>query len=143
MLDLDELEGLKRTKTHKRGRGSIFVPKKTNRRIDISGASPEAHQSDDDDRDLKRNTSNDSLEGRFSLKQYNKDRKARLAKFDLNYQKEEEEEEETMDTKVSMANKLQLNCFGNLEVSLFWEEKFAVLMRIAQLYTVLFVFYYE
>ena len=42
-----------------------------------------------------------------------------------------------------MANKLQLNCFGNLEISLFWEEKFAVLVRIAQLYTVLFFFYYE
>jgi len=45
--------------------------------------------------------------------------------------------------KVSHANRLRLNCLGNLEVSLFWEEKFAVLIRIAQLYTTLFVFYYE
>lgn len=42
-----------------------------------------------------------------------------------------------------MANKLSLNCFGNLEISLFWEEKLAILVRTAQLYSVLFFFYYE
>ena len=42
-----------------------------------------------------------------------------------------------------MANKLSLNCFGNLEISLFWEEKLAILIRTAQLYSVLFFFYYE
>ena len=42
-----------------------------------------------------------------------------------------------------MANKLKLNCFGNLEISLFWEEKIIILIRIAQLYTALLFFYYE
>lgn len=42
-----------------------------------------------------------------------------------------------------MANKLNVNCFGNLEISLFWEEKLAIMIRVAQLYTVLFLFYYE
>ena len=42
-----------------------------------------------------------------------------------------------------MANKLKLNCFGNLEISLFWEEKILLMIRIAQLYTVIFFFYYE
>ena len=30
-----------------------------------------------------------------------------------------------------MANKLKLNCFNNLEISLFWEEKFSMLLRSA------------
>ena len=47
------------------------------------------------------------------------------------------------DKKIMMANKLKLNCFGNLEISLFWEEKLIVLIRVAQLYSVLFYFYYE
>ena len=42
-----------------------------------------------------------------------------------------------------MANKLKLNCFNNLEISLFWEEKFVMLIRVAQLYSCLFFFYYE
>ena len=48
-----------------------------------------------------------------------------------------------MDLKVQQAMKLKTNCFGNLEISLFWEEKLAILLRTAQLYTVLLFFYYE
>ena len=48
-----------------------------------------------------------------------------------------------MDMKVSQANKLETNCLGNLEISLFWEEKLAVLLRTAQLYSVLLFYYYE
>ena len=42
-----------------------------------------------------------------------------------------------------MANKLNLNCFGNLEISLFWEEKLVIIVRTLQLYSVLFIFYFE
>ena len=42
-----------------------------------------------------------------------------------------------------MANKLNLNCFGNLEISLFWEEKLCIIVRTLQLYSVLFFFYFE
>ena len=42
-----------------------------------------------------------------------------------------------------MANKLELNCFGNLEISLFWEEKLIIIVRALQLYSVLFFFYFE
>ena len=42
-----------------------------------------------------------------------------------------------------MANKLDLNCFGNLEISLFWEEKLIIIVRTLQLYSVLFFFYFE
>lgn len=111
--------------------------------IDFSGALPEGHQSEDEELALKKHDSEDNLETKYSLKQYNKDRKARLAAFNMYYKVEEEEEEQSIEMKVSMANKLEVNCFGNLEISLMWEEKLAMLIRIAQLYTVLFVFYYE
>ena len=42
-----------------------------------------------------------------------------------------------------MANRLELNCFGNLEISLFWEEKLGIMVRCAQLYALLFFFYFE
>ena len=42
-----------------------------------------------------------------------------------------------------MANKLNVNCLGNLEISLFWEEKMFLFIRISQLYALLFIFYYE
>ena len=71
------------------------------------------------------------METKYSLKQYNKDRKARLAAFNMYYKVEEEEEEQSIEMKVSMANKLEVNCFGNLEISLMWEEKLAMLIRIA------------
>mmetsp|Transcript_15167 Transcript_15167/g.20591 ORF Transcript_15167/g.20591 Transcript_15167/m.20591 type:complete len:81 (-) Transcript_15167:1822-2064(-) len=80
-MDLGDLNMFKRTKTMAGGRGSIFIPKKAKgRNIDFSGASPDPHQSDDEERELKRNTSQDSMEGgKYSLKQYNRERKARLA----------------------------------------------------------------
>lgn len=74
---------------------------------------------------------------------YNRERKQKLHEFDFTMDRGDEEPEDDFEEKVLMANKLNLNCFGNLEISLFWEEKFAIMVRTAQLYSVLFFFYYE
>ena len=34
-------------------------------------------------------------------------------------------------------------CTKNLVISLFWEEKFVLLIRVVRLYAVFFIFYYE
>lgn len=34
-------------------------------------------------------------------------------------------------------------CTGNVNVSLFWEEKFMIIIRVIQLYTFFFLCYYE
>ena len=66
-----------------------------------------------------------------------------LREFDYTMDATQDEDDDNFDQQVLMANKLNLNCFGNLEISLFWEEKFVVLIRILQLYSCLFFFYYE
>ena len=112
--------------------------------LDMSNRSPKVADSDnDEDRSDVTDTEQKKRSERYSLKTYNKDRKQKLFDFEYSRADDEEEPPESLDSKVMLANKLQLNCFGNLEVSLFWEEKFVVLIRIAQLYTLLFFFYYE
>jgi hypothetical protein len=45
---------------------------------------------------------------------------------------------------IIQANALKLTpCTGNLEISLFWEEKILILIRVFQLYATFFVYYYE
>ena len=45
---------------------------------------------------------------------------------------------------VDTANKLETNCLtNNLEISLFFEEKFVLCFKIFQLYGILFMFFYE
>ena len=39
--------------------------------------------------------------------------------------------------------KFEVNCMGNLEISLYWEEKIVLFFRILQLYGFLFLVYYE
>jgi len=41
------------------------------------------------------------------------------------------------------AMKFDVNCMGNLEISLYWEEKFVIFIRVMQLYAFLFFIYYE
>ena len=41
------------------------------------------------------------------------------------------------------AMKFEVNCMGNLEISLYWEEKIVLFYRILQLYGFLFLVYYE
>jgi hypothetical protein len=110
--------------------------------VAASNRSPRVAESDDDDKsDISQTEQLRSQ--RFSLNVYNRDRKDRLYEFKYSKADPEEPAPESLDSKVMLANKLSTNCFGNLEISLFWEEKFVVLIRIAQLYTLLFFFYYE
>ena len=44
---------------------------------------------------------------------------------------------------MELANRLKMNCFRNLEISVFWEEKLIVMVRVAQLYALIFFFYFE
>ena len=46
--------------------------------------------------------------------------------------------------EVALATTIKANrCNGDLEISLFWEEKLAIMLRYIELYGVIFVFYYE
>ena len=46
--------------------------------------------------------------------------------------------------EIEMANAMKEDkCTGNLEISLFWEEKIIILIRVLQLYSVFFLYYYE
>ena len=134
-FDLGDLTAFKRTKTMAQAaRGSVFINKKAKgRQIDVSGANMDlASDREEDELALNKRASMDSMDGnKYSLKQYNRDRKARLYQFDYSMDAPIEEEPETMDIKVMNATKLKINCMGNLEVSLFWEEKLAVLIRTA------------
>ena len=98
--------------------------------------------SDDEDEGNKMGLSR-SGDDRLDLLQYNKHRKDQLYDFDYTMDQTKDEEEENFDEQVMMANKLKLNCFNNLEISLFWEEKFVMLIRVAQLYSCIFFFYFE
>jgi len=80
-----DISAFKRSATNVRGRGSVYIPKQDKRKkIDFSGANlDQASDRDDDERKLNRNSSSLSeTEGKFNLKQYNMDRKARLYQFD-------------------------------------------------------------
>ena len=38
---------------------------------------------------------------------------------------------------------MENRCTGNLEISLFWEEKIVIIIRVLQLYSTFFLYYYE
>ena len=49
-----------------------------------------------------------------------------------------------LEEEVSKATTLaESSCTHNLEISLFWEEKILLLIRVMQLYACFFLFYYE
>jgi hypothetical protein len=79
-----------------------------------------------------------------NLKDYNNSRKAMLPKFDVTRDDIDDEETFNEANEVEKANTLkQDRCTGNLEVSLFWEEKIAIVIRTLQLYSIMFMFYFE
>ena len=123
---------------------------KDKRDLDFSGVDNGQNSDDEDIEDKDDQISqvsgkhSNSISGsRYNLLAYNKDRKNRLNEFDFTIQRSETEEDDDFEQQVMMANKLNLNCFGNLEISLFWEEKLVIIVRTLQLYSVLFFFYFE
>ena len=66
-----------------------------------------------------------------------------MKEFDLE-EDEVEEEDESEDAAIRNANKLTENaCNRDLVISLFWEEKIVLIVRVLQLYSLLFFLYYE
>lgn len=129
MLDFVEIKA----QQNRNARKSIFIPKKANLRKskDIDYTDDKQGPGASDDEDDSASDINKSASSRYNLKAYNRDRKQRLNEFDFTTVPVEEEEDDDFDKQVMSANKLKLNCFGNLEISLFWEEKFALLIRVA------------
>lgn len=77
-----------------------------------------------------------------NLAQYNYRRRQMLPMWEIPAPPEEEELKE--EDEIEKANMLSENrCTGNLEISLFWEEKIVILVRVLQLYSVFFLWYYE
>lgn len=111
---------------------------------DVAGAADQVplaeveEGSDDDSTPAK-----SAKKNRFNLLGYNRQRRDKLNEFDFQTNLETEEEEDDQDSKISQANRLKLNCWQNLEISLFWEEKIFMMVRVVQLYSCLFFFYYE
>jgi len=131
-----------------RGRASIFIPKKATPskmrdNLDVSASQAKMVESEDDDDDSFADIKTKSGKGRYNLLSYNRERKKRLNEFDFTEAPAEEEDDKGFDHLVMMANKLNVNCLGNLEISLFWEEKIFIFIRTTQLYSLLYIFYYE
>ena len=135
---------LMRQQTVAQKRKSVMVPRllKEADQLDLSDNANE-YNSDDDNSysmspDKRRN------KDRYNLLNYNSERKDKLNEFDYTQDEIKLEEETDLDKKVADANNLRTHpCTGNLEISLFWEEKIAIIFRFAQLYGIIFFFYYE
>ena len=76
-----------------------------------------------------------------NLKDYNSRRRKMLPTWQVPIPEEAVPNEQN---EVEVANQFKENrCTGNLEISLFWEEKIIILIRVMQLYSVFFLYYYE
>ena len=81
---------------------------------------------------------------KLDLVAYNQRRKEKLREFDFKKDHEDEVKEDDLEDAVNKATALKENdCNGNLSISLFWEEKIAIMIRVLQLYGLIFIFYYE
>lgn len=79
----------------------------------------------------------------LNLKDYNEKRRGYLPEWHVPIP-EEDSEDDNENEAVEEANRLKANpCTGNLEISLFWEEKILILVRVLQLYSVFFIYYFE
>lgn len=85
-----------------------------------------------------------NTERAMTLRGYNEMRRERLVPFDFKPKKKVVEQKKDFSELVREANKLWEDpCTGNLEVSLFWEEKFLALFRVLQLYSFYFLVFFE
>ena len=72
---------------------------------------------------------------------YQKQRQDQVPYFDF---LETEEDKEVDQDAVAEANKLNENCCTkNLEISLYWEEKIVLILKMCQIYAIMFLFFYE
>ena len=79
----------------------------------------------------------------LNLKDYNEKRCAYLHEWHVPIEEDEDDNDDENEA-VEEANRLKANpCTGNLEISLFWEEKILIIVRVLQLYSVFFIYYFE
>lgn len=77
-----------------------------------------------------------------NLAEYNRRRRDMLYEWEVPIPEKDQEVSEQQ--AIAAANALKTNaCTGNLEISLFWEEKIIIIIRVLQLYAVFFIYYYE
>ena len=79
----------------------------------------------------------------LNLKDYNEKRRGYLHEWHVPIEEDENDNDDENEA-VEEANRLKANpCTGNLEISLFWEEKILIIVRVLQLYSVFFIYYFE
>jgi hypothetical protein len=79
----------------------------------------------------------------LNLKDYNDKRRGYLNEWHVPIEEDEDDKDDENEA-VEEANRLKANpCTGNLEISLFWEEKILIIVRVLQLYSVFFIYYFE
>jgi hypothetical protein len=79
----------------------------------------------------------------LNLKDYNEKRRGYLHEWHVPIEEDEADNDDENEA-VEEANRLKANpCTGNLEISLFWEEKILIIVRVLQLYSVFFIYYFE
>lgn len=76
-----------------------------------------------------------------NLAEYNKKRREMLPLWEVPIP--DEEQELNVEDEIEKANTVRVNCFKNLEISLFWEEKIVIIIRVLQLYAVFYIYYFE
>lgn len=80
---------------------------------------------------------------KYNLRRYNKRRHELLIRIP-EPPKAFDEKEIALQQRITDAMRIDTNCFtGNINVSLFWEEKYLIIMRVIQLYSFFFLTYYE
>lgn len=102
--------------------------------IEIESDRDEDKESGDSEQEKQSDTSNFRyfLDGNpvINLKDYNEKRRGYLSEWHIPIP-EEVSEDDNENEAVEEANRLKANpCTGNLEISLFWEEKILILVRV-------------
>ena len=76
-----------------------------------------------------------------NLAEYNKKRREMLPLWEVPIP--DEEQELNVEDEIEKANTVRVNCFKNIEISLFWEEKIVIIIRVLQLYALFYIYYFE
>jgi len=128
-------------------RQSVFVPNQVQMKeqpIDLSADKSKDYNSDEDNSDFSPSPKKAKNKERFNLLNYNAQRRDKLNDFDFLMDNDDEGENLDEQAEIMEANKLhERSCNKDLVISLYWEEKIVLIIKVLQLYGILFFFYYE
>ena len=80
----------------------------------------------------------------YNLRRYNRRRHELLVKLPLPLKSGDNEKEIPLSDRINDAMRIDLNrCTGNVNISLFWEDIFFIIVRITQMYAFFFFTFYE